>query len=79
MDFHFILAVIKPFPFQFSHMSCFFQVKGNELGRSMNIQIELLNLIQIEMVQDNLTDDTVCPSNLPVIRVTGYSVGRFAE
>ena len=29
--FHFILAVIKPFPFQNSHVSCLFQVKGNEL------------------------------------------------
>ena len=28
--FHFVLAVIKPFPFQFSHASCFFQGKGNE-------------------------------------------------
>ena len=45
----------------------------------MNIQIELLNLIQIEMVRDNLTNDTVFPSNLPIIRVTGYSVGWFAE
>ena len=26
--FHFILAVIKPFLFQFSHASCFFQVKA---------------------------------------------------
>ena len=31
------------------------------------------------MVRDNLTDDTVCPSNLPVIRVAGYSVRRFAN
>ena len=29
--FHFILAVIKTFPFQLSHVSCFFKVKGNEL------------------------------------------------
>ena len=77
--FHFILAVIKPFPFRFSCVSCFFQVKGNELRQSMNIQIELLNLIEIEMVRDNLTDDTVCPSNLSVIRVTSYSVERFSE
>ena len=43
--FHFILAIIKPFPFQFSHASCFLQVKGIELRLSMNIQIELLNVI----------------------------------
>ena len=29
MDF--ILAFVKPFPFQFYHLSCFFQVNSNEL------------------------------------------------
>ena len=61
-------------------MSCFFQIKGNELRQSMNIQIELHNLIYIEKVQcsDNLTN-IPCPFNLPVIRVTSYSVGKFSE
>ena len=31
------------------------------------------------MVWDNLTDDTVCPSDLPVIQVTGYSEGLLSN